>query len=107
MKQSHAILQGDRLIQDFGMTQVEACDRYAKGSVVVADRVLNAHRIGHGVLLFAAADDAFARDVGKYGNLFCCVTRIVEDDACLLYLWSISISYGVRSANPRGRTEDG
>jgi acyl-CoA thioesterase len=29
-------------------------------SVVVADRFLNAHRIGHGVLLFAAADAAFA-----------------------------------------------
>jgi acyl-CoA thioesterase len=29
-------------------------------SVVVADRFLNAHRIGHGVLLFAVADAAFA-----------------------------------------------
>jgi len=60
MKRIQAIFQGDRLIQDFGMTLVEAYDGYAKVSVVVADRFLNAHRIGHGVLLFAAADAAFA-----------------------------------------------
>ena len=60
MERIQAIFQGDRLIQDFGMTLVEAYDGYAKVSVVVADRFLNAHRIGHGVLLFAAADAAFA-----------------------------------------------
>ena len=60
MERIQAIFQGDRLIQDFGMTLVEARDGYAKVSVVVADRFLNAHRIGHGVLLFAAADAAFA-----------------------------------------------
>lgn len=60
MERSQAIFQGDRLIQDFGMTLVEAREGYAKVSVVVADRFLNAHRIGHGVLLFAAADAAFA-----------------------------------------------
>jgi uncharacterized protein (TIGR00369 family) len=31
--------------------------------VVVEDRFLNAHNIGHGVLLFAAADAAFALSV--------------------------------------------
>ena len=60
MERIQAIFQGDRLIQDFGMTLVEARDGYAKVSVVVADRFLNAHRIGHGVLLFAVADAAFA-----------------------------------------------
>jgi acyl-CoA thioesterase len=60
MERIQAIFQGDRLIQDFGMTLLEARDGYAKVSVVVADRFLNAHRIGHGVLLFAVADAAFA-----------------------------------------------
>lgn len=60
MERIRAIFQGDHLIQDFGMTLIEARDGYAKVSVVVADRFLNAHRIGHGVLLFAAADAAFA-----------------------------------------------
>ena len=60
MERIQAIFQGDRLIQDFGMTLVEGRDGYAKVSVVVADRFLNAHRIGHGVLLFAVADAAFA-----------------------------------------------
>lgn len=60
MERIQAIFKGDRLIQDFGMTLVEGRDGYAKVSVVVADRFLNAHRIGHGVLLFAVADAAFA-----------------------------------------------
>jgi acyl-CoA thioesterase len=60
MERIGAIFQGDRLIQDFGMTLVEAREGYAKVSVVVAERFLNAHGIGHGVLLFAAADAAFA-----------------------------------------------
>jgi acyl-CoA thioesterase len=60
MERIQAIFQGDRLIQDFGMTLLEAREGYAKVSVVVEERFLNAHRIGHGVLLFAAADAAFA-----------------------------------------------
>jgi acyl-CoA thioesterase len=60
MERIQAIFQNDRLIQDFGMTLVEARDGYARVSAVVADRFLNAHRIGHGVLLFAVADAAFA-----------------------------------------------
>jgi acyl-coenzyme A thioesterase PaaI-like protein len=59
MERIQAIFQGDRLIQDFDITLVEAREGYAKVSVVVAERFLNAHRIGHGVL-FAAADAAFA-----------------------------------------------
>ena len=50
------IWAGDRLIQDFGMTLLEAREGYAKVSVPVRERFLNAHGIGHGVLLFAAAD---------------------------------------------------
>ena len=65
MERTQAIFRGDRLIQDFGMTLVEARDGYAKVSVVVADRFLNAHRIGHGVLLFAVADAAFALAVNS------------------------------------------
>ncbi len=57
------IWRGDRLIQDFGMTLVEAREGYAKVSVPVKERFLNAHGIGHGVLLFAAADAAFALSV--------------------------------------------
>jgi acyl-CoA thioesterase len=60
MERIQAIFEGDRLIQDFGMTLLEAREGYAKVSVVVAERFLNAHRICHGVLLFAAADAAFA-----------------------------------------------
>ncbi|MGE5247475.1 MAG: PaaI family thioesterase [Verrucomicrobiota bacterium] len=63
MERVHEIFRADRLIQDFGMTLLEARDGYAKVSVPVADRFLNAHRIGHGVLLFAAADAAFALSV--------------------------------------------
>jgi acyl-CoA thioesterase len=57
------IWNGDRLIQDFGMKLLEAREGYAKVSVKVEDRFLNAHGIGHGVLLFAAADAAFALSV--------------------------------------------
>ncbi|HWS16014.1 MAG TPA: PaaI family thioesterase [Candidatus Methylomirabilis sp.] len=57
------IFRADRLIQHFGMKLVEAREGYAKVSVVVEDRFLNAHNIGHGVLLFAAADAAFALSV--------------------------------------------
>ncbi|MGE5190195.1 MAG: PaaI family thioesterase [Gemmatimonadota bacterium] len=57
------IWAGDRLIQDFGMTLLEAREGYAKVSVPVRERFLNAHGIGHGVLLFAAADAAFALSV--------------------------------------------
>jgi acyl-CoA thioesterase len=60
MERIRTIFQNDRVIQDFGMTLVEARDGYAKVSVIVAERFLNAHRIGHGVLLFALADAAFA-----------------------------------------------
>jgi acyl-CoA thioesterase len=60
MDRIQSIFQQDRLIQDFGMKLLEAREGYAKVSVVVEERFLNAHNIGHGVLLFAAADAAFA-----------------------------------------------
>ena len=63
MDRIQAIFQGDRLIQEFGMKLVEAREGYAKVSVAVEERFLNAHNIGHGVLLFAAADAAFALSV--------------------------------------------
>jgi acyl-CoA thioesterase len=63
MERVQEIFRADRLIQDFGMKLLEARDGYAKVSVAVEDRFLNAHRIGHGVLLFAAADAAFALSV--------------------------------------------
>jgi acyl-coenzyme A thioesterase PaaI-like protein len=65
MDRIQAIFRNDRLIQDFGMTLVEAREGYAKVSVAVAERFLNAHRIGHGVLLFAVADAAFASGPGR------------------------------------------
>jgi acyl-CoA thioesterase len=63
MDRVEEIFRADRLIQHFGMKLVEAREGYAKVSVVVEDRFLNAHSIGHGVLLFAAADAAFALSV--------------------------------------------
>ncbi len=63
MERVQEIFRADRLIQDFGMTLHEARDGYAKVSMTVEDRFLNAHNIGHGVLLFAAADAAFALSV--------------------------------------------
>lgn len=63
MDRVHTIFEGDRLVRDFGMKLLEARDGYAKVSVVVEERFLNAHNIGHGVLLFAAADAAFALSV--------------------------------------------
>ena len=54
------IWQGDRLIQDFGMKLLEAREGYAKGSVEVKGRVLNAPGIGPGVPLFAVPAAAFA-----------------------------------------------
>lgn len=63
MDRVQAIFRGDRLIQDFGMKLLEAREGYAKVSVVVEERFLNAHNVGHGVLLFAAADAAFALSV--------------------------------------------
>ncbi|MBI5420633.1 MAG: PaaI family thioesterase [Deltaproteobacteria bacterium] len=57
------IWNGDRLIGDFGMKLLEARDGYARVSVKVEERFLNAHNIGHGVLLFAVADAAFALSV--------------------------------------------
>ena len=63
MDRVQEIFRGDRLIQDFGMKLIEGREGYAKVSVVVEDRFLNAHAIGHGVLLFAVADAAFALSV--------------------------------------------
>jgi len=57
------IWNGDRLIRDFGMKLLEAREGYARVSVKVEERFLNAHDIGHGVLLFAVADAAFAISV--------------------------------------------
>jgi acyl-CoA thioesterase len=59
MDRIEEIFRNDRLIQDFGMKLIEAREGYAKVSVAVEERFLNAHGIGHGVLLFAAADAAF------------------------------------------------
>ena len=63
MDRVQEIFREDRLIQDFGMKLLEGRDGYAKVSATVEERFLNAHRIGHGVLLFAVADAAFALSV--------------------------------------------
>ena len=63
MDRVEEIFREDRLIQDFGMKLLEGREGYAKVSVTVEERFLNAHRIGHGVLLFAVADAAFALSV--------------------------------------------
>lgn len=63
MDRVQEIYRGDRLMQDFGMKLIEARAGYAKLSVVVEERFLNAHNIGHGVLTFAIADAAFALSV--------------------------------------------
>jgi acyl-CoA thioesterase len=68
MDRVQEIFRADRLIQDFGMKLLEAREGYAKVSVTVEERFLNAHNIGHGVLLFAAADAAFALSVNAVAD---------------------------------------
>lgn len=68
MDRVQEIYRGDRLMQDFGMKLIEARDGYAKLSVVVEERFLNAHDIGHGVLTFAIADAAFALSVNAVSD---------------------------------------
>jgi acyl-CoA thioesterase len=63
MDRVQEIFRGDRLIREFGMKLLEGREGYAKVSVTVEERFLNAHGIGHGVLLFAVADAAFALSV--------------------------------------------
>jgi len=63
MERIQSTYRRDRLIQDFKMKLLEGREGYAKVSVVVEERFLNAHNICHGVLLFAAADAAFALSV--------------------------------------------
>ncbi len=62
------IWQGDRLIQDFGMRLIEAREGFARVAVTVKERFLNAHDIGHGTLLFAVADAAFALSVNAVAD---------------------------------------
>ncbi len=54
------VWQGDRLSSDLGLRLEGAEEGFGRVSVRVEDRFLNAHGIGHGVLLFALADAAFA-----------------------------------------------
>ena len=84
MDRVEEIFRADRLIQHFGMKLVEAREGYAKVSVAVEERFLNAHNIGHGVLLFAAADAAFAL----------CVNAVVD---AVGVQWSLNI---LRAAKP-------
>jgi acyl-CoA thioesterase len=57
------IWQNDRIVQGFGMELLEAREGYARVSVTVEDRFLNALGVGHGALLFAVADVAFGVSV--------------------------------------------
>ena len=84
MDRVEEIFRADRLIQHFGMKLVEAREGYAKVSVAVEERFLNAHNIGHGVLLFAAADAAFAL----------CVNAVVD---AVGVQWSLNV---FRAAKP-------
>lgn len=54
------VWQGDRLSRELGLKLEAAEEGYGRVSVGVEERFLNAHGIGHGVLLFALADAAFA-----------------------------------------------
>ena len=65
MGRTEEIWKGDRLIQDFGMRLLASEDGYAKVAVTVQERFLNAHNIGHGSLIFAVADAAFALSVNS------------------------------------------
>lgn len=71
MGRIEGIWRGDRLIRDFGMKLLEAREGYARVSVRVEERFLNAHGIGHGVLLFAAADAANALSVNATSDAVC------------------------------------
>ena len=65
MGRTDEIWRNDRLIQDFGMRLLASEDGYAKVAVTVQERFLNAHNIGHGSLIFAVADAAFALSVNS------------------------------------------
>ncbi len=54
------VWQGDRLSSELGLRLEAAEEGFGRVSVRVEERFLNAHGIGHGVLLFALADAAFA-----------------------------------------------
>jgi len=60
MTRIEEVWQGDRLSRELGLELVAAEEGYGRVSIRVEDRFLNAHGIGHGVLLFALADAAFA-----------------------------------------------
>ena len=60
MSRIEDVWQGDRLSNELGLKLEAAEEGFGRVSVRVEDRFLNAHGIGHGVLLFALADAAFA-----------------------------------------------
>lgn len=60
MSRIEDVWQGDRLSGELGLKLEAAEEGFGRVSVRVEDRFLNAHGIGHGVLLFALADAAFA-----------------------------------------------
>jgi acyl-CoA thioesterase len=65
MTRAELIWAGDRLAQEFGMELLEAEEGRCRVAVLVQERFLNAHGIGHGALIFAVADVAFALAVNS------------------------------------------
>ena len=84
MSRMEDIWRGDRLIQDFGMKLLETGPGYARVAVTVQERFLNAYDIGHGVLLFAVADAAFALTIN-------------EDTDAVTVQWNLNL---IRAARP-------
>jgi len=60
MERIEDMWQGDRLVSELGLKLEAAEEGHGRVSVRVEERFLNAHGIGHGVLIFALADAAFA-----------------------------------------------
>ncbi len=63
MSRVEELWQDDRLVQGCGMRLLEGREGYARVSVTVEERFLNAHGIAHGGLIFTVADAAFAVSV--------------------------------------------
>jgi acyl-CoA thioesterase len=82
-----AFIQGDRMIQLFGMEIDEAAEGFARVSATVHEEFLNTHNVAHGALIFALIDVAFA----------ICVNAVID---AMGVQWSFNI---LRAARPGDR----
>ncbi|SEQ74071.1 acyl-CoA thioesterase [Amphritea atlantica] len=65
---SAALHRDDQTAQAMGMTIDEIAPGYAKLSMVLRRDMLNGHAIGHGGMMFALCDTAFAHSCNTYNR---------------------------------------